>query len=95
MSEHQIFYPPPANPEMSVHEAKVFGIHSKRCQICGMPLELGSGARSAAMQCRLVHIPEIRRTQGNAAADAVLLKLDGAERRLAMIASAPLPVQRQ
>ena len=72
---HQIFYPPPDKPEVNNHEARTYGIHAKRHPVTGLPLEMGSGALSPDEQARRIHLPEIARTQGQAAADAMLIKL--------------------
>ena len=63
-------------------EKLVFGQNARLHPITKMPLEMGSGCLSDDMQARLVHLPVIARTQGNAAAQATLMQLDAAERQL-------------
>lgn len=56
--------------------------------ITGMPLEDGHGCLPPDMQARNVHVPYIRATQGDAAADAMLAKLaklDHAENGLTVV----------
>lgn len=58
------------------NEKLVFGSDAKRHEITGMILESGSGALSPDDQARRVHLPLIALTQGQAAADAMRIKLD-------------------
>jgi hypothetical protein len=71
-------YPLVANPDLSREEHGVFGLDAVKHQITGMVIEQGSGCLSPDEQARCVHIPEIARTQGRAAAAAMLAKLDAA-----------------
>ena len=59
-------------------EKAIYGVDAKRHQITGMVLEQGSGAWPPDMQARHIHLPEIARTQGTAAAKAMLVELDAA-----------------
>lgn len=47
--------------------------------ITGMSLEDGYGALADNLQAERIHIPYIRQSQGDAAADAMLAKLKAAE----------------
>lgn len=47
--------------------------------ITGMTLEDGYGALADDLQAERIHIPYIRKSQGDAAADAMLAKLKAAE----------------
>ena len=60
-------------------EKAICGADAKRHPITGMVLEQGSGALSPDEQARRVHLPEIARTQGQAAAQAMLARLDAAK----------------
>ena len=76
---HQIFYPPPEKPDLNNRRDElVFGTHAKRHHITGLPLEMGSGALPPDEQARRIQFPQIAATQGQAAADAMLVKLNGA-----------------
>ena len=69
--------------ELSRLEQLTFGPDAMRHPITGMILEQGLGALppdGPDGQARRVHLPEIFRTQGAAAADAMRIKLDAAER---------------
>lgn len=59
--------------------------------ITGLMLEDGSGALPDEEQARRIHIPFIRRTQGDAAADAMLAKLDDADEPVEEAAPAQSP----
>ena len=65
--------------ELHPNEKLVFGSDAKRHEITGMILEQGSGALSPDEQAWRVHLPEIARTQGQAAAQAMLARLDAAK----------------
>ena len=69
---------------LSPTEKAIYGDNAARHPITDMPLEMGVGALSAADQARRVHLPEIFRTQGAAAADAMRIKVDAEQRRLAI-----------
>jgi hypothetical protein len=71
-------------PELHPNGKLVFGSNAKRHEITGLPLEQGSGALPPDDQARRVHLPYIARTQGPAAAEAVLIRLNAAERKLAI-----------
>jgi hypothetical protein len=61
-------------------EQRVFGDDYRVHPITKMPLERGSGATPDDMQARRQHIPYIRQTQGDKAAELMLLALDEYER---------------
>jgi hypothetical protein len=61
-------------------EQKVFGDDYRVHPITKMPLERGSGAHPDDWQARKQHIPYIRQTQGDKAAELMLLALDEYER---------------
>jgi hypothetical protein len=67
------------NPALSLPEAIVFGNDAQLHPITKMPLEQGSGAHSPRDQAFLVHLPEIARLHGKAAADAMRQKLIDAD----------------
>jgi hypothetical protein len=67
------------NPDLGIHQKLFYGFDAKLHPITGMVLEQGSGALPADEQARRMHIPEIARTQGRAAAMAMLRRLDGKE----------------
>jgi hypothetical protein len=77
------YIPPPAvgppNPDLHVHQQQVFGVDAKLHPITGLVVEQGSGALPPDEQALFVHVPYILKTQGKAAADAMLLKLSGKE----------------
>jgi hypothetical protein len=73
--------------ELSPMEKLVFGQGAKRHPITGMVLEQGSGALSPDLQARVIHLVEIARNEGQAAADAMRIKLDAEQRRLAIAES--------
>jgi hypothetical protein len=78
--------PPPADGSaLHVHDQMVYGADAKLHPVTLMPLEQGSGAHAPDDQALLVHLPEIERTQGKAAADAMRIKLSGSARRLAIV----------
>jgi len=54
----------------------------RRHEITGMVLEDGSGAWSDDDQAYRIHVPYIRQTQGDAAADAMLAKLNKSKPKL-------------
>jgi hypothetical protein len=66
--------------DLHPNEKLVFGSDAKRHEITGMILEQGSGALPPDEQARLIHLPQIAATQGQAAADAMLIKLTAAIR---------------
>jgi hypothetical protein len=66
--------------ELHPNEKLVFGSDAKRHEITGMVLEQGSGALPPDDQARRVHLPIVALTQGQAAADAMLIKLNAAIR---------------
>lgn len=66
------------------NEQAVFG-DAKRHPITDMILEQGSGALSPYDQAVRVHLPQIAATQGIEVAAAMRIKLDAAERKLAII----------
>lgn len=66
---------------LSPSERAVFGEAARRHEITGMVLENGSGCLSDDQQARLIHLPEVARTQGRDVAEAMLIKLDAAARR--------------
>lgn len=65
----------PLNPT----ERAIYGVDAKRHPLTNMILEQGSGAWPADEQARRIHLPEIARTQGPAAAQAMLALLDAAK----------------
>jgi hypothetical protein len=67
------------NPALSLPEAIVFGDDATLHPITHMPLEQGSGALSPRDQAFLVHLPELARLHGKAAADAMRQKLIDAD----------------
>jgi hypothetical protein len=64
-------------------EILVYSADAKIHPVTNMVLEQGSGALSADQQAAVIHVAEIERTQGKAAADAVRQKLHMAMRPLA------------
>jgi hypothetical protein len=66
--------------DLSVMEKLVFGSDAERHPITGMVLERGSGALPIEAQAR-GHLALIAATQGQAAADAMRIRLDAAERK--------------
>jgi hypothetical protein len=60
----------------------VHGIDARRHEITSMFLEDGSGALLPDEQARRIHVPYIRQTQGDAAAQAMLNKLNKAKPQL-------------
>lgn len=68
------------NHDLHPNEKLVFGSEAKRHEITGMILEQGSGALSPDDQARRVHLPYIASTQGASVADALLIKINGADR---------------
>jgi hypothetical protein len=67
---------------LSPSEKAVFGADAVRHPLSELPIEQGSGALSPEQQARLVHVPYIAQTQGVAAAEAMLIKLDAEARRI-------------
>jgi hypothetical protein len=67
----------PHNPKhpLTPEEIKTFGVDSYRHSITGEPVEVGSGALPPDQQAALVHVLEIERREGKAAADEVRQKL--------------------
>ena len=65
----------PTDRKLSVTEEHVFGADAAIHPITNMPLEQGSGALPIDQQALQVHVGEIRRREGNAAADEVMRKL--------------------
>ena len=60
-------------------EKAIYGADAKRHPLTNLVLEQGSGAWPADEQARRIHLPEIARTQGDAAAQAMLALLDAAK----------------
>jgi hypothetical protein len=71
---------PDPTRKLSVTEAHVFGADAVIHPITNMPLEQGSGALPVDVQAAVVHVAEIERREGRAAADIVRKKLDMALR---------------
>jgi hypothetical protein len=69
----------PLNPM----EILVFGADSYRHEITGEPVEIGEHALPPDQQAVLVHVLEIERREGKAAADEVRRRLHMASRPLA------------
>lgn len=71
----------PANPDhpLTIPEQIAFGVDARRHKVTGLVLEQGSGCLSDDDQARLVHLPEIARTEGVEAARAMQIKLDAAK----------------
>jgi hypothetical protein len=67
---------------LSLTEQACFGADAVRHPLTGLVIEQGSGALPPDEQARRIHLPYIARTQGVAAAEAILIKLDAAARRL-------------
>ncbi len=67
---------PPVAREASPQEKLRFGKDVRIHPITDMPLEMGRGAGPDHAQAVLVHVPQIRATQGDKAADEMLAKLD-------------------
>jgi hypothetical protein len=63
---------------LSGPEADALGLGAKYHPITRMVLEQGSGALDPDAQARVLHVPIIARTEGEAAAAAMLAKLDAA-----------------
>jgi hypothetical protein len=67
--------PQDPNRKLSPMEIRIFGADAKIHPITGEVLEQGSGAHPPDVQAALVHVLEIERREGKAAADEVRRKL--------------------
>jgi hypothetical protein len=67
---------------LSPTEQAVFGADAVRHPLTDLVIEQGSGALPPDEQARRIHLPYIARTRGAAVAEALLIKLDAAARRL-------------
>jgi hypothetical protein len=76
--EDQITHP------LSQAEKAVFGEDARRHPITGYPLERGSGCLSDDAQAR-GHLAQIAATQGKAAAEAMLIRLEAEKRRIEIL----------
>jgi hypothetical protein len=80
-------FPAQANPDLSREQQQVFGVDAILHEISGMPIEMGSGCLSPDEQVLRVHLPEIARIKGRAAAEAMLIRLNAKQRKLKIVKS--------
>lgn len=70
---------------LSPTEQAVYGADAVRHPLTGYILEKGHGALSPYEQAVKIHLPQIAATQGIQVANDLKIKLDAAERKLAII----------